>query len=345
MVEFASDQGDTMYWKTRQASCELPVLSKCAAMLALTLALTFTSGHGATQTTEIDTSKICTTDEKNPRIRLGVREDAPPFSYEVTNRRLDQGSDPYSGYTVELCIGFVRSAQNKSGLDDYCFVEVDPSSRLHALGGGYIDLLCGATTASVDIRAEYRTSLMTYLAVSGLSYMRKGPVADRSLGDQQMVRLGVREDTTSQTDLTSETLPGPLVAFLDSSGLKDYGALKRVDLADHWEAPKMLRDGAIDIYLADRPIIEAVLAGGSEDIQVYNLPIALQPYSVIIAGRPFGRDERAGVELQRNFDRFLIEEKFAPDKVDAYFDHLRELLQGNIEPFFLEIARVQGVFP
>lgn len=326
-------------------SCGLPVLSVFAAMLFATLTLTLTSGPGMAQTAETDARKICTSDEETARIRLGVRKDAPPFSYEVTNRKLGQSSDRYAGYTVELCTGFVGSTQNKTGPDDYCFVEVDPSTRFTALDRGEIDLLCGATTASVDIRAEYRTSLMTYLAVSGLSYMRKGPVAERSLGDQQVVGLGVREGTTSQTDLTSETLPAPLVAFLDSSGLKDYEALKRVEVDDHREAPEMLRNGEIDIYFADRPIIEAVLADGLGDIQVYNLPIALQPYSVIIADRPFGRNESAGVELQRNFDRFLIEEKFAPDKVDAYIDRLRELLQGNVEPFFLEIARIQGVFP
>ena len=299
------------------------------------------------QTAETDDSKICAAEGEEPRIRLGVRRDAPPFSYFVENRLIDQGSDPYAGYTVELCTGFVGSVQNATGLDDYCFKEVDPKTRFEALDRGEIDLLCGATTASVAIRAQYRTSLMTYLAVSGMAYLRDGPVAKRSLGDLSELRLGVRAGTTSQDALANEILPGPLVDFLESGGLKTFEALERVEFENHRDVPGLLRDGEIDIYLADRPIVEAILSGVDRpaDFEIFNRPIALQPYSVIIAGAPFGSDRRAGVDLQHNFDRYLIEEKFAPEKIDAFLDRLRVLLPGGLEPFFVDFARMQGVFP
>ena len=331
---------DATYPMFRHVSRRLTFLYFCVALSATTLT-------NVPAVAETEASKICEQNGETTRVRLGVRKDAPPFSYEVVNRKTDQGSDPYAGYSVELCTEFVGSTHNKTGLNDYCFVEVDPSNRLLKLDSGEIDLLCGATTASIDVRAENRTSLTTYLSVSGLSYMRKGLFSKNPLGNQDEVRVGVRTGTTSEEDLKKEKLPGAFVTFLDSNGLTDYDKLKLIELDDHNEAPVRLRDGSIHIYFADRPIMEAILADsdGNGDIAVYNLPITLQPYSIIVADRPFGRNDDAGIELQRNFDRYLSNEKFAPSKVDAFIDSLYVLMRGNVEPFFLDIARIQGVFP
>ena len=128
--------------------------SICKMMLAFMLALSMAGGPAAAQAANTDASRLCAPDEQHDRIRLGVRSDAPPFSFKVKTRAVNQGPNPYAGYSVELCTDFVGSKQNKTGIDDYCFVEVDPKTRLPALDSGAADLLCGATTASVDVRAE-----------------------------------------------------------------------------------------------------------------------------------------------------------------------------------------------
>ncbi|MDW3222779.1 MAG: transporter substrate-binding domain-containing protein [Paracoccaceae bacterium] len=147
-------------------------------------------------------------------IRIGVRADAAPFSSEFTSpnaydARLcaTEGIEPdlevtYRGYSVDLCRDFLGALKTRSSQQvTYCFVEVathnngTAPNRFEALASGEIDLLCGATTATLQVQSRFRSSLMTFLSTSSFLFNKSS--VDMKVREQLPLRIGVLADTTS----------------------------------------------------------------------------------------------------------------------------------------------------
>ncbi len=97
------------------------------------------------------------------QIRLGVRVDAPPFARLVDGR-------PH-GFTVELCGLIAGAIMATSNLNEMSgrFIEVDATDRFEKLLNGDIDVLCGATTATLTRREKVSFSIPTFTTgIAGL---------------------------------------------------------------------------------------------------------------------------------------------------------------------------------
>jgi len=141
-------------------------------------------------------------------LRVGVRTDAPPFAFATTDGMrtpncTSAGSalPGFGGFTASLCRGFLDAAQASCGASDPITVETVPvpiadRDKLLSAADGGLDLLCGATTATVTRRVLLPTSPYTFL--TGSAIVTNQDFAARE--DGASCRVGVVGGTTSASD-------------------------------------------------------------------------------------------------------------------------------------------------
>jgi ABC-type amino acid transport substrate-binding protein len=130
----------------RQRLC---IATSAIAVLALAPALFAQAGKKAPPPAPAASSTAGTLDrvKASGTLKLGFRSDARPLSF--------QGQDgKAAGYSVDLCQNVVEAVKSELSLPalkvDWVPVTVD--SRLSAVKDGQVDLLCGATTATLERR-------------------------------------------------------------------------------------------------------------------------------------------------------------------------------------------------
>lgn len=291
---------------------------------------------------EVKAAEMCTADTPDEVLRLGVRADAAPFSYkgDVADRATKLGnSDLYSGYTVNLCTEFaVKRARNGPG--SYCFVEVDPENRFSRLQGDevapgdVIDILCGATTATLEVRNRFEPSLYTFLTVNTFLY-------NPSKTDG-VVRFGVLVGTTSDDfERSWEETPD----FLNRHFADAEKQLVRLE--SHDDAAKKLAEGKIDVYVADRPILTRIAEdlGSDSNLRIHEDAIEVQPYAVMFRKKPLSARADVQKGLSFKFNRFLIETKFRREEFSKFTETLVREFGSDLDRSFLRLARIQGAIP
>jgi polar amino acid transport system substrate-binding protein/glutamate/aspartate transport system substrate-binding protein len=167
-------------------------------------------------------------------IKLGYRVDAVPFSY-----RNDNGEP--AGYSVSLCgavVAGLQQALNRPDLEAR-FVPVGAEDRFTAIQNGTIDLLCGATTATLSRRELVDFSVSTFIDGASVLYLEGGPADFEALAGH---KVGVRGGTTTEDALRSS--------------LKKIGVdAEVVSVADHKEGLRNLEAGELSAYFADQGIL------------------------------------------------------------------------------------------
>src|SRR5450631_3272470 len=101
-------------------------------------------------------------------IHLGVRDDAPPFSYK------DDKGQP-AGFIVDLCRAIAHHISGQLNVGELAidYVPVTASDRFEAIETGKADLLCEPTSATLSRREHVDFSIATFL--DGASLMVNGP--------------------------------------------------------------------------------------------------------------------------------------------------------------------------
>lgn len=201
--------------------------------------------------------------KQNGLIRLGVREDAAPFSF-----RTDQGG--IAGYSVELCVAVAQHIKQELQLADLQaqLVTVTAADRFDAVAEGKIDLLCEATSATLSRRAKVDFSLPTYIDGASVLVRPDGPDSFSGLAGH---RIGVLHGTTTEASLGEALEKEGIAAELVAVGTHDEG------LAD-------LKAGKVDAYFADRTILQFMLFADSE-LAGYKLAdkyFTYEPYAIAL---------------------------------------------------------------
>ena len=213
---------------------------------------------------------------------LGVRGDAPPFSYKT-----DASDDGYAGYTVDLCKRIAeRAIQDKL----YCaktFVEVTAHNRFQKLRDGEIHMICGATTATLQRSRSADFSLFTFLSGASVMYRESPPNGNDS--NTSRLRIGVLEGTTTEKEAKRIVKDH---RQRNADGLDETVTPAVTEVGDHLSGLEKLRKGEIDIYLADREILLALKERNASSQAQQRQPIALsvsekyytfEPYAIAIS--------------------------------------------------------------
>lgn len=176
--------------------------------------------------------------KSNKTLRVGYREDAPPFSYKN-----DIGEA--AGYTVELCrqvaAGFGQLHQIEGLVIDY--VPVTAADRFDAVTEGKIHLLCGATTQTLARREIVSFSLPTFIDGASVLFRADGP---KSFAEMVGRTIGVLGNTTTEKGLRNT---------LEREGMQ----ADVVAVNSHEEGFERLVAGEISAYFADRAILAYML--------------------------------------------------------------------------------------
>lgn len=196
-------------------------------------------------------------------IRLGVREDAAPFSW-----RTETGG--IAGYSVDLCVAVAQYIKLDLKMDDLQaeLVTVTAADRFDAVVDGKIDLLCEATSATLSRRERVDFSLPTYIDGASVLVRPDGPESFTGLAGH---RIGVLHGTTTEKSL-GEALQ------------KEGVAAELVTVASHDEGADQLQAGKIDAYFADRTILQFMLFG-DPDLKGYKLAdryFTYEPYAIAL---------------------------------------------------------------
>ena len=214
-------------------------------------------------------------------IKIGVRADAPPFSFSTEDGE-------YDGYTVELCRLIANEAISERMFDRIEMVKVTVSDRFQQLRDGKIDMLCEASTVTLERMRAADFSLLTFLSGASVMYNRK-TIEDVSGdgGEGCKLTIGMLKHTT-----TSDEINKVIGKFSSGSEVAPAGCQIEgpKEFECHTEAVRQLLKGSIHIYLADREILLAFKQKGigSEahenaslsDLEVSQHYYTFEPYAI-----------------------------------------------------------------
>ncbi len=163
-------------------------------------------------------------------IRIGHRENSPPFAFLDAKRR------PI-GYSIDLCDVVVEQVgQHVHQTLRVEYVPVTPSNRFDLVKSGAVDLECGSTTASSERRTVFDFSPAIF--VTGTKLLVKRGSGIRSLRDLQ----------GKTVVLTSGTVHAESVPRLAQ---RQKLAIQFVSAPDHDASFKLLAEGKADAFAND----------------------------------------------------------------------------------------------
>jgi polar amino acid transport system substrate-binding protein/glutamate/aspartate transport system substrate-binding protein len=193
--------------------------------------------------------------------KIGFREDAAPYSYK---NKIGQPA----GYSVELCRAVATDVATEVGVAELAvdYVPVGADDRLAAVEEGRIDLLCGATTATLKRRERVDFSVPTFIDGAGVLLRNDGPPTFGDLGGQ---KVGVLGATTTEVALENT---------LQRQGVE----AEVVVVGSHEDGLAKLEAGEITAYFADQAILIFLLSGSqaADDLKLGEGQFTLEPYAL-----------------------------------------------------------------
>jgi len=196
-------------------------------------------------------------------LKMGYREDAAPHSFT------DAVGGP-AGYSVNLCRTVALGLKVYLQLDEISidYIPVSAEDRFQAVQDGKIDILCGATTATLSRRELVDFSLPTFIDGASVLLRADGPGDFSELGGH---KVGVRAGTT-----TEETLRRSLT--------KDSVDAQVVAVKDHHDGLEQLEGGGISAYFADQAILVYLAAGSKakDKLQLSDRFFTHEPYALAL---------------------------------------------------------------
>lgn len=245
----------------------------------------------------------------NETLTMCFRPDAAPFSY------IDEQNMP-AGYTVELCQRVAESLALKPDM-----IQVSAEARFKKLNDRVCEMLCEATSVTMERRKIAEFSLMTFLTGSALLFPKD---MTQNLKAERRVIVGYLKGTTIQKR-------------------REQGLLIGGDLADftfepvesHEHALEKLTDGSIHAYIADREILDLMLQDSerlADTHRVSQQSITYEPYAIAV---------RIGNDTLRNQIDTELAEMFRSKEI---WEILSRYVPGrNQDPLLRHLFAIQAL--
>lgn len=195
--------------------------------------------------------------------KIGYRTDAAPYSHK-------NALGEAAGYSVDLCRAIAVTVKQSLKLDEISikYVPVTAENRFKTVQDGRIDILCGATTATLSRRELVDFSLGTFIDGASVMLMVDGPGGFDELAGKN---VGVRGGTTTEAGLRNT--------------LKKLSVdAKVVPVNSHDDGLKELEKGELSAYFADRAILLSLRAGSPspKKLKVAADYYSLEPYALAL---------------------------------------------------------------
>ena len=194
-------------------------------------------------------------------IRLGVRTDAPPFSY------ISQLGEP-TGLAVLLCRDAATGIKASLGLETLKveYVEVTAATRFEKLIDGDVDLHCGPTTATLSRREALDFSIPYFIDGSSVVF-RAGHI--EMVDDLVSQPVGVLAGTTTEI----------VVSQLNEARNLDMTIMS---YDTHVDGLNALQEGEVSAYFGDQAILRYQLGEMRPPIPLKFSPnqFSFEPYAL-----------------------------------------------------------------
>ncbi|GMQ77380.1 MAG: amino acid ABC transporter substrate-binding protein [Gammaproteobacteria bacterium] len=195
--------------------------------------------------------------------KIGYRTDAAPYAYKTA---LGEAA----GYSVDLCRAVAVTVKQSLGLKDISitYVPVTAENRFKAVQDGRIDILCGATTATLSRRELVDFSLGTFIDGASVMLLANGPGGFNELAGKN---VGVRGGTTTEDGLRNT--------------LKKLSVdAKVVPVKSHDDGLSKLEKGELSAYFADRAILLFLVARSPapDKLRVAADYYSFEPYALAV---------------------------------------------------------------
>jgi polar amino acid transport system substrate-binding protein/glutamate/aspartate transport system substrate-binding protein len=227
------------------------------AALATLAAVQAASGSAAAATLD----KI----KADQTIRIAYRQDARPFSFMESDR-----TEP-GGFMLDLCRAVAKRIGEQLKLPDLkvAYVPVTAANRFEAIQKKNADLLCEPTSATLSRRKQVDFSIPTFVDGAGL-LVRDTTI--NSLPSLAGRKVGVLAGTTTEKTLR------------DNLKIQNVNA-EVIPAKTHAEGLKLIDDGQIAAYFADRSILMFLLRDSSDPakLAVADQYLTIEPYALALA--------------------------------------------------------------
>lgn len=196
-------------------------------------------------------------------LKFGYRQDAQPFSFK------SKLGEP-AGYTVNLCRAVATLIKDELGLAELKveYIPVTTEDRFEAVKTGKVDLLCGATTATLSRREIVDFSLPVFVDGASVLLRTDGP---QTFGELDGKKVGVRAGTTTEEALRNT--------------VKNLGInVETVAVEDHHDGLNKLLKDEISAYFADRAILFFLAAesGNADKLKLSKQQFTYEPYALAL---------------------------------------------------------------
>lgn len=214
------------------------------------------------------------------RLRLGMREDAPPFSSRVEVAAEDAAFDiGYMGFSVGLCAEIVKMLRARTPDLTVEHVGITAQTRFPSDDNTADDwdLLCDPTSIT-QARLEWCSFSFPFF-VTGIAYAAGTPGASaESLNGQPAALVG---ETTTDTGL-------------EADWVARYGATPVFEsVQDYEEAVRALQAGTVAAIFGDQVLLQQALTDAGMEIEVSREVLSIELYGLCVA--PDRPDLLAGV--------------------------------------------------
>jgi len=212
--------------------------------------------------------------------KLGHRTDAAPYAYKNT---LGEAA----GYSVDLCRAVAASVKQSLGMKDIKikYVPVTAENRFKAVQNGTVDILCGATTATLSRREMVDFSLATFVDGASVMLLANGPGGFDELSGK---KVGVRGGTTTEDGLRNSLKKMSVNATV-------------VPVTSHDEGLSKLQKGELSAYFADRAILLFLMvkSPSGDQLRVGADYFSFEPYALAMKRG----DEKFRLAVDRTLSR------------------------------------------
>ena len=217
---------------------------------------------------------------------FGARQDAAPLSY--------RDGDDWKGYTIDLCklildryiqvykasSHFVSNGSTASKAENIDFRPILAGERMAKLVSGDIDVMCGATTVTVNRMERVDFTLLTF--VSGTGIMKK-----RSTNSSILANPGKRSGNNPTISFVgcSKEMNYPDCTTTHDWITRRFGsAITRLPKETHNQAFEALAEDEADFYVGDRVILANTLKSLDNETSYQLAPgfLTFEPYAIAI---------------------------------------------------------------
>lgn len=224
-------------------------------------------------------------------LKLGYRVDAAPLSFQT-----EDGSP--GGYTPMVCVELAQGILNTIKIPDMDveFVPVGMQDQFEKVASGEIDLLCGASTITLQRREIVDFSIPTFADGTTVLLPLNGSEDFASLAGK---KLGVRRDSTTETALNNTLASTATFAEV-------------VRFSDHGAAMKAMENGELDAYFGDQSILAGLWISSPErgNLKLSNNLLTIEKHGLAMT--------RGDTEFRLMVDR-LLSAMYARGAMQAIF--------------------------